>query len=325
MAPFLSSGTLGDALSKLSIVTWHKGFDSVPAAARRVFSTRMTSGKTSEHDSWDYDGFASSTGEGADYSISDPIKGDSLTLTQAKITDSFEISEEAVDYDRYNQTRSFQGMLGLGKRCPKRMELDLQLFLMSFGFGTSYTDQDGATVSTTGADALAIYSNSHTINKSSTTYDNLHTTAFGQTGLETAEDLFRNFINHDGQLVQVVPDTIITTSKALVVNLVREYNKGMNHIEDANRGINVYQGRYDHIVFDFGDSDANGARDSSKDDYWLLASLANNHHAILEVSQAPRIRDAGRVQRNQNQLFVTDCRYAYGVLGNQWIVGANVS
>ena len=67
MAPFLSSGTLGDALSKLSIVTWHKGFDSVPAAARRVFSTRMTSGKTSEHDSWDYDGFASSTGEGADY------------------------------------------------------------------------------------------------------------------------------------------------------------------------------------------------------------------------------------------------------------------
>lgn len=324
MPVFTTTGDLGSALVKNAFVTWHMGFDAVPYAARRVFRTSQTSHKTSEHDSWDYNKFARKTGEGNNYNSSTPVKGDNLVLTQGKVTDSFEVTEESQDYDRYNQVQNFQGMMGLGKACPDRMELDLQLFLMSMGFGTSYTDQDGESVATTGADGLAIYSNSHTVNGTATTYDNLQAVAFGQTGLEAAEDLFRNFINHEGRVVYVIPDTIITTSKASVVNLVKEYNKGMNHIEDANRGINAYQGRYDHIVFHYGDCTATGARDSSKDDYWLLASLANNHHAILEISQSPRVRYAGKVQRNQNDLFITDTRYAYGMLGAQWIVGNNV-
>ncbi len=324
MAPFTSTGELGAALVKNAIVTWHKGFDQVPYAARRVFNVNFTNKKTSEHDSWDYNKFAKGTGEGVDYNNSAPIKGDSLVLTQGKVTDSFEITKESGMYDRYNQTRNFQGMMGLGKACPDRMELDLQLFLMSMGFGTSYTNQDGASVATTGANGKALYSNTQDVNGTATTYDNLQAVAFGQTGLEAAEDLFRGFINHEGRVIHVIPDTIITTSKASVVNLVKEYNKGQNHIEDALRGINVYQGRYDHIVFHYGDCDATGARDSTKDDYWLLASLANNHHAILEISQEPTVFYAGKVQRNQNELFMTDCHYAYGILGNQWIVGNNV-
>lgn len=323
MSVFTTTGDLGNALVKNAIVTWHKGFDLVPYEARRVFRVTSTNKKTSEHDSWDFQPAARTTGEGVDYASSSPVKGDSLVLTQAKVTNSFEITKESGMYDRYAQTRNFQGMMGLGKACPERMELDLQLFLMSMGFGTSYTNMDGASVSTTAADGNSIYNNSHSVNGSSSTYDNLHSTAFGQTGLETAEDLFRGFINHEGKICYVIPDTIITTSKSSVVNLVKEYNKGMNHIEDALRGINVYQGKYDHIVFHYGDLDAAMARDSTKDDYWLLASLANNHHAILEVSQEPRVVYAGKVQRNQNELFLTDSHYAYGVLGTQWIVGSN--
>lgn len=323
MPVLTTTGDLGSALVKNAIVTWHKGFDQVPYEARRVFRVSQTDKKTSEHDSWDFQPLARTTGEGVDYASAAPIKGDNLVLTQGKVTNSFEITKESGMYDRYNQTRNFQGMMGLGKACPERMELDLQLFLMSMGFGTSYTNADGQSVATTGADGLALYSNVHTVNGTSATYDNLQSLAFGQTGLEGAEDLFRGFINHEGKVVYVIPDTIITTSKSSVVNLVREYNKGMNHIEDANRGVNVYQGRYDHIVFHYGDLDANMARDASKDDYWMLASLANNHHAILEVSQEPRVLYAGKVQRNQNELFLTDCHYAYGMLGNQWIVGSN--
>lgn len=323
MPTFTTTGDLGAALVKNATVAWHRGFDQVPYAGRRVFNVSFTNHKTSEHDSWDYNKFAKGTGEGVDYNSSAPTKGDNLVLTQGKVTDSFEITKESGMYDRYNQTRNFQGMMGLGKACPDRMELDTQLFLMSMGFGTAYTNQDGSSIATTGADGLAIFSNSHTVNGTASTYDNLHSTAFGQTGLEAAEDLFRGFINHEGRVVYVIPDTIITTSKSSVVNLVREYNKGMNHIEDPNRGVNVYQGKYDHIVFHYGDCDANAARDTAKDDYWILASLANNHHAILEISQEPRVVYAGKVQRNQNELFQTDAHYAYGMLGAQWLVGSN--
>lgn len=286
-------------------------------------SVQSVSTKTTDHDSWDFDQFAVGTGESTNYASSEPVKGDSLVLTQGKVTQSIELSMESQMFDRYNQTSNFTKMRGLGKACPRRIEHDLQLFFMSFGFGTSYTDRDGATVATTGGDGLAIFSNSHTINGSASTYDNLHSAAFGQTGLEAAEDLFRNFINHDDEIVYVIPDTIVTTSKSNLVNLVREYNKGMNHIEDSARGINVYQGRYDHVVFHLGDTDAVAARDSAKDDYWLLVSRANNHHGMLDISKNPSVHYAGKVQRNQNDLWLTETLYAYGMLGAQWIVGSN--
>ena len=314
----------GVDLVKNAKVAWKKGFDSVPVAARRVFSVIHSQTKTSEHSAIDYSPIASATGEGVDYAQSSPTQADTLNLTQGKVTSSFEVTQDMLKFDKYNMIRPLTGLTGLGRACPERMELDLQLFLMSMGFGTSYTDADGRSVATTGADGLAIYSSVHTINGTSATYDNLQAVAFGQTGLEAAEDLFRGFIDHQAHIIYVVPDTIITTSKAALVNLVREYNKSMGHVADANRGVNMYQGRYDHIVFHKGDFTAASARDSTKDDYWLLASLANNQHAVLEITGEPTLHDAGEVQRNRNRLFLTDCYYAYGMLGAQWIVGNNV-
>ncbi len=99
----------------------------------------------------------------------------------------------------------------------------------------------------------------------------------------------------------------------------------MFHVEDTSRGINVYQDRYDHIVYNYGDVDNSGARDTAKKHYWLLVSRAQNHHAILEISQEPRVIYAGKIQYNQNDLFQTDAHYSYGILGTQWIVGSNAS
>ena len=313
----------GADLVKNALVAWKKGFDTVPVAARSVFTVIPTQTKIQEHSGIDYSPIAVTTGEGTDYSQSRPDQNYSLILTQAKVTSSFEVTQEMLKFDKYNMIRPLTGLMGLGRACPERMELDLQLLLLSFGFGTAYTNQDGASVATTTGDALALYSTVHTVKGSSSTYSNTHSTAFGQTGLETAEDKFRTFIDNQGHVIYIVPDTIITTSKAQLINLVREFNKGQNHIQDANRGINAYQGRYDHIVFHKGDFTAASARDATKANYWALASLANNQFGILEVSGEPTLHDAGEIQRNRNHLFLTDCYYSYGVLSAQWIVAAN--
>ena len=314
----------GAALTKNAFVAWKRGFRSVPAAGRLVFTVSSVQYKTSEHDNIDYSPIADETAEGTNYSASNPTKGDALNLTQGKVTSSFEITQEMLKFDRYNMMRALRGMMKLGRACPERMELDLQLFLLSMGFGSSYTDKNGNSVATTTADGVAVYNNSHTVNGTSTTYDNLGSTAFGQTGLEGTQDLARSFIDQQGNIVYVVFDSIFTTSKNQLVNLVWEYMNGVNHIEDANRGPNSQRRYgYEHIIFHKGDFTAQSARDSSKDDYWGMYSSENREHGILEVSGNPRMVDAGVIQRNQNVLMLTDCFYAYGVLGAQWIAANN--
>lgn len=284
----------------------------VPQAGRALFDVERVDTKTKVTESSIMDKFASSTGEGENYAASLPTAGDQKTFTQAKVTDSFELTKEAGMYDQYNVVEGLKGAEGIGSAVAKRIELDLQL-LLGFGAAASYTDKDGNTVATTAADGLSIWNSSHTVNGSSSTYDNSGTTAFGQTGLEATEDLFRQFLNHDGQQIDRVPDTIFTTRKPNVVNLVREYNKGMNHIEDANRGINVYQGKYDHVVLPYLDAANDGSYNSAKDDYWGLA-VRKGPNMKLFVSQDPVVYEPQLVQRNRNLLIQTDAHYAYGFL-----------
>src|SRR3990167_5864037 len=94
------------------------------------------------------------------------------------------------------------------------------LIFLSMGFGSSYTDKNGASVTTTAADGNSIYNNSHSVNGVATTYDNLGAIACGQTGLEATQDLARSFIDHQGHIIYVVFDNIFTTSKNQLVNLV---------------------------------------------------------------------------------------------------------
>lgn len=323
---------LGVDLTKNATVAWHQGLDMVPFEARNVFKERMVPNKTSEHSSIDFSPLARKTGESSNYAIVAPTQGDTLNLTQAKFTASVELSKEILMYDKYNQAQAFAKMSGLGRACPTRMEQDLQLFLMSYGFGSSYTDIDGNSIATTSADGLSIFHSAHTVNGSSSTYSNTHSTAFGQTGLETGENKVLGFLDHQGNAYGafIQFDTIITTRNSTVVNLVKEYNKGMNHIEDQNRGINAYQGRYNHIVFSWGNlgvsaTTGNATYDSTKDNYWLLASLANNHNLILEISQSPQLYGEQLVQRTRDMLFQTDAHYAYGCLDPKCVVGSNAS
>ena len=302
---------LGDALSDSTRRAFSLGFKMVPVAGRQLFNVQRTDKKVEVFNSAVMDQFASSTGEGENYSSLDPTFGDELTLTQSKITASFEVTKEGTKYDQYDVLRAIAGAEGLGTSCAKRMELDLQQQI-SQGAATSYTDRDGNTVSTVSADAVAIFSNSHTVNGSSSTYDNLDSTAFGQTGLEAVENLFRNFLNQDGQIIDRAPTAIFSTTKPNLVNLIQEYNKGMNHIEDANRGINVYQGRYNHIPMQYLDVTTAGARDATKDDYWGLA-IAGGKNLKLRVSQEPVMYPVQLVQDNRNALFQADSHYALGV------------
>jgi len=309
--PMLTTQPLGDNLTDATRRTFTMAFKDVPVGGRAIFQVTATDKKTETFNSAVIDKFASTTGEGENFSLQEPQNGDELTLTQAKITASIEVTDESEQYDQYNVTAMLEGAAGIGTATGKRIELDTQQGIKNGATG-SYTDRDGQSVTLNAADGVAWFSNSHTQNSSSATYDNTDSTAFGQTGLETMENLFRLFLNHDGQRINRRPTMIFSTGKPSLVNLIREYNKGMNHIEDANRGTNAYLGKYDHVVLEYLDTGTDGANDASTDDYWGLV-IPNDKNLKLRVSREPVLYAPQLVQRNRNILIQGESRYAYGM------------
>lgn len=306
-----TNGTLGLKLTDATRRAFKIGYKDEPVAARSIFDVQMTGKKIEVFNSAVMDQFATPTGDGSNYGSNSPILGDELQLTQAKYTASYEVTEDAVQYDQYGIFAAMAGGRGLGSLTAKTIELYAQQ-LISQGAGTSYVDHAGNTVSTLCADGLALFSSVHTINGSSATYDNIDSVAFGQTGIETLRELFRGFLNHDGQRITRRPTTIFSTGKAQLVDLISEYNNSVGHPEDAFNGINMNKGRFNHVVLDYLDTDSSGVADAAKDDYWGLV-IAKDPNLKLRVSQEPVLHAPQLVQRNRNMLYQSSTKFAVGV------------
>jgi len=309
--PLSTTSDLGIKLTDATRRGFKLGYKDEPLAARAIFDVQMTDKKVEVFNSAIMDRVATPTGDGDNYGSNSATLGDELTLTQAKYTDSFEITEDQMQYDQYGIAAALAGGRGLGSSAANVIELYAQQ-LISQGASASYTDHAGNLVSTLAADGLSLFNNSHTVNGSSATYDNLISTAFGQTGIEEALENFRGFINQDGIRMNRRPRTIFSTGKASLVGLINEYLNSQGHPEDAFNGINVYKGTFNHIVMEYLDTDSSRAADSAKDDYWGLV-MAKDPNLKLRVSQEPTIHPMQLVQRNRNVLFQTSTKFAVGV------------
>lgn len=218
-------------------------------------------------------------------------------------------------------------MRGLGQATAERIELDLT-HLFTFGLqGSSYTNIDGETVSTTTGDGVQIFSNSHTITYDSTNVDNLNgTEVFGRTGLEAAERLFRGMVNNKGKKVTPKPNCIITGDDPAMQNAVAEFMRSIKAPDTAENAVNVYNGRYSHITLPYLATTTVGAPTSTGRYYWMLADLSKKD-AILEFSENPTFITPssggnGEDFDTDDWNFKSSASYAYGILDFKWIVGS---
>ena len=257
------------------------------------------------------DNFAHETLDGGNFYENESVFGDELTITQAKYTGSAEITSGVQQYDQYNVVEVLEGAEGLGLNHSNKIEMDIQQFIKNGATG-SYTDIDGNTITVQSADAVSLFNNSHTVNGSTSTYDNLDSTTFGQTGLEAIENLFRNFLNHEGQRANNVANAIYSTSESGLVNLIKEYRNATGHVEDASRGINTRQGKYDHVVMEYLDTDTSGAPDASTANYWGTA-VRGHKNQKLRVGKRPMVHEPRITERSRNLLLQSEDWHAVGV------------
>lgn len=196
------------------------------------------------------------------------------TMTKKRIGLEIDITQEMRDENRYTEVGSL--ITSLTHFCPQRIELDAT-HRLTFGTATSYTDMDGESVDTTGGDGLAVFSATHTLKFSATTWSNIVSgnPVFSQGAIEAAElltttDILSNF----GEKRVMMFNTIITGTDPNTKNAVKQFIRSTSDVDQNNPGvINVYQDAYTHLVLPQLATTALGANDSTKRRYWFLAAL----------------------------------------------------
>lgn len=303
---------LGDALTDTTRRSFSIGFGKERMGGRALFNIKDTEGKLEEvFNSGVMDNFAHETLDGGNFYENESVYGDELTITQAKFTSSTEVTSGVEYYDQYSVVEVLEGSEGLGLNHANRIEQDVQQHVKAGATGT-YVDIDGNTTVVQSADAVSWFSSSHTVNGSTATYDNLDATAFGQTGLEALGNLARNGLNHEGQRSNKVMNIIFSTTEVGNTELIKEYRNSTGHVEDAARGINTWQNRYDHIAMEYLDADTNGAPDSTTNGYWGLA-VRGSKDMKLRVGMRPRIHDPKKTERSNNLLLQAEDWHAVGI------------
>lgn len=317
--PF-NMGQLSDFVSNATI-SWQKGAELAmedALAVRSLFEERGADQRTEYFSNVSDSGFASKSGDGEDYQLITKTQGDTLTTVQIKRTARAKVTEDLLEFNKYPEVDSF--LRDVGGFLWRGYALDLT-HRFTFAFDTSYTDRDGETVATTGGDTAALCADTHTMNDGST-YDNKITSRLSESSLEDAEDLGAAMIDHNGQLVTVKFDTLITSMHAATKHMAMRL-VGQDTQEGTDlRNMNVYRGKYSHIILPYLDTTALGAKNTSKSRYWFITSSAGKRNLKARVRKMPVLDAPSKDPDNNNMQFKAAMWYDIGHLDANWLVGA---
>jgi len=290
----LSIASLGDFVRNAEIL-FMKGLDSVKMEARnsgifRVDNIPDHKGNTKEYSEIDLEEYASIKSEGDQAVRARVQQGYSKVGTLYRVAKDIGITYEMRNYNKYLEV--ITRLTNLGQLAAKRMELDLSLRL-TFATATSYISMEGATIDTTVGDTLAWASTVHTVRGSSTTFRNrlANNPVCSRGSIEGMEQMIiENSINQFGEKVMVPYDIIWTTEDASTVNTVKEFLQSTASPDALNAGVvNVYKGKYKHVILPRVAVTATGANDATKAKYWGLASSTNSQ-AFLGINEEPHLK-----------------------------------
>lgn len=324
----LNISSLGDFV-RLADIIFMKAMDSISMEARssglfRVESISDNTGNTREYTEIDLEQYADVKAEGDQATRARVQQGYSKVATLYRIGKDIGITYEMRHYNKYPEVVS--RLTNLGQMVARRMELDLQ-HRVTFATSTSYTDLNQRTVDVTVGDTLALASTVHTVRGSSTTFRNrlANNPVFSKGALEGMEKMIiENSINQFGEKMVVSYDLLWSTDDPNTVNTIREYLKSTASPDANNNGVvNVYQGKYRHVVLSRVATTAAGAVDTTKAKYWGLASSMNTQ-AYLGINEEPHMMlppAAGRSSEDvttEDWIFGARAGYYICVPGARW-------
>jgi hypothetical protein len=285
----------------------------------------MNSGNIREYSEIDLNQYARYKAQGAQSQRAKVQEGYTKFLTSYRIASDIGITYEMRTQNKYPEV--MKRLTNLSTQGFNRRDLDLT-HRITFGASTSYTDMDGRTIDTTLGDTLALFSTVHTLKGTTATYRNrlANNPQFSRGALENMEaQIIANTLNQFGEKVTIPFDIIFTSDDPNTINTVREFLRSSASTDaGANSGVvNVYQGKYRHVILPKLATDNLGQPDSTKAKYWGLASsLFSTAH--LGVWEEPRLKvpqdmNAGEDDSTDDWTFGVRAGYGICVVNGAWI------
>jgi hypothetical protein len=318
----LNIATLSDFV-RLADIIFMKGLDSYQPVARNSVMFRVENipdhtGNTREYTEIDLEQYARVKNEGDQAVRARVQQGYSKVGTLYRVAHDIGITYEMRHYNKYPEVVS--RLTNLGKTTARRMELDLQ-HRITFATSTAYTDMDGRSVDVTVGDTLALASTAHTVRASATTFRNrlANNPVFSKGALEGMELMtIQNSINQFGEKTTVNFDILWTTNDPNTVNTVREYLRSTAAPDANNAGVvNVYAGKFRHVVLPLVPTTNVGADDSTKYKYWGLAS-SEMCSAYLGINEEPHMKSMAAAGKNSEEFSTED--WNFGATAGYFIV-----
>src|SRR3990167_2279837 len=255
-------------------------------------------------------------------------------MTARTFSKEVDITLEMRNDNRYAEAGSY--ITNLAEFCDNRMDLDLT-HRFTFATSTSYTDKNGSSVATTVGDGLALLSTAHTLAFSSTTYSNRLTgdPAFSESSLESALLLAAtNVYSNFGEKRQLRFNKIVSGDDPGTVRTIKQVLQSTADVDAVQAGVvNVYNGKFDHVILPNLATSAAGAYDSAKRRYWFLVAAGqsvNGWQAYAGVWIPPTLltpsdSNNGMDIHNLNWTYSSYCRYGVVTVSPKGLIGSLVS
>lgn len=273
-------------------------------------------GNTKRYDEIDTQTFARTKMQGEKAKKASVGVGYNVTMTKKRIAMEIDITQEMRDENRYSEVGSL--ITSLTHFCPQRIELDMT-HILTFCSSTAYTDMDGDSQTVSVGDTLALASTVHTLKFSSTTYSNRVSgdPIFSRGGLEAAEALVTtNLLSNFAEKRVMSFNAIVTGDDPNTVNNVKQFLNSTADVDTNNSGImNVYKGKYRHIILPYLATTATGAADSTKAKWWFLAAVgqgSSGWQAYFGVWEPTHLKDAPTNESGANHDYSADI-WTFGV------------
>lgn len=304
--------------------------------ARQLFIVDQVgsgNGSTKRYDEVDVETYADAKAEGADSTKSKVGVGYNKTMTARTFSKEVDITLEMRNDNRYTEVGSY--ITSLGKFCDARQDLDLT-HRFTFAGDTSYVDMNGETVSTTVGDGLALVSASHTLAFSSTTYSNLVSgaPAFSESALEAAMLLAAtNIYTNFGQKRTLRFNKIVSGDDPTTLRTIKQILQSTADVDAVQSGVmNVYNGKFEHVILPDLATSAAGAYNSAKKRYWFLVAAGQGMMGwqaylgqwIAPTLLTPSDSNAGMDIHNYNWTYSAYCRYGIATVSPKGLIGSLV-
>jgi hypothetical protein len=314
---------------KLADVIWIKGFESVePAMVKsgmlKVMNISEHTGNTREFSEIDTNEYLSFKGEGDQAARGKVQQGYTKTMTKYRVAENIGITYEMRNENKYPEV--VNALLSAGQKGPNTIDLDTT-HRITFGTVTSYVDRDGRTIDTTVGDTFQLFYTLHTLKGSATTFRNrlANNPQLSKGALEGIERLVtENTFNQFGEKKTANFDILFTTDDPNLVNTAREYLRSVADPNAAHAGVvNVYQGKYRHVILPRLATDALGSPDTTKRTYWGIVSstMTSLYLGIWEQPHLIPPTPNSNAEDVQTDDWEFRNRAGYGIVcvGSSWI------